>query len=337
MIFKNFIVFSLSVFLLIFSAASFAKDTELPTVRVGVLKFGTVNWVLDVIKHHEFDKKQGIDLKIVPLGSKNATHVAIQGGAVDMIVSDWIWVTRQRAEKHDYTFVPYSNAAGALMVSPDSGIKSLADLKGKKLGVAGGPIDKTWLLLRAYSQKKQGKDLSDFVEPSFAAPPLLNQLALRGDLDAALNFWHYTARLQASGFNKLVSFSDVLRELGVERPIPVIGWVFSEKWADSHADKVKAFVSASQDAKQLLLDSDEEWLRIKPKMKAKTDAMFTTLRDAFREGVPTCFGDAEKQAAKDTFAILAELGGKKLIGKSTELNDGTFWKQYESKACDVTK
>ena len=27
-----------------------------PEVRVGVLKYGTVNWEIDVIKHHQLDK-----------------------------------------------------------------------------------------------------------------------------------------------------------------------------------------------------------------------------------------------------------------------------------------
>ncbi|MEZ5453671.1 MAG: ABC transporter substrate-binding protein [Thiothrix sp.] len=56
------------------------------------------------------------------------------------------------------------------MVKPDSGIKTLADLKGKKLGVAGGPSDKSWLLLRAYAKQTAGLDLQAEAEPQFAAP-----------------------------------------------------------------------------------------------------------------------------------------------------------------------
>ena len=314
-----------------------SKNQELEPIKVGVLKFGTVNWVLDVIKEHQLDKKHGVDIQVVALGSKNATHVAIQGGAADVIVSDWIWVARQRAEKRDYTFVSYSNSVGALMVSPKSNIKTLADLQGKKIGVAGGAVDKTWLLLSAFFQKNQGKQLTDWVKPSFAAPPLLNELALRGDLDGALNFWHYTARLQAAGFISLVSLPDILKELGIDRPIPVIGWVFSDKWATSNSAVTKGFLNAVEDAQTLLIKSDEEWQRIRPKMKAKDDVIFETLKTAFREGIPACFGEDEKQAARSTFAILAKLGGEKLVGKSTELDEGTFWEGYNSTACDKYK
>ena len=120
-----------------------------PAVRVGVLKFGTVNWELDTIKTHKLDEAEGIDLQIVDLASNQATQVALQGGAVDMIVTDWLWVSRQRADGADFTFAPYSTSAGGVMVPAESDIRSLADLKGAELGVAGGPLDKSWLMLRA--------------------------------------------------------------------------------------------------------------------------------------------------------------------------------------------
>ena len=326
-------IFQLLCIIMLLVSSNIVSAQQPETVRVGVLKFGTVNWVLNVIKEHKLDSKWGVDLQVVPLGSKNATHVSIQGGAADIIVSDWIWVTRQRAENRDYTFVPYSNAVGKLMVSPDSGISSLTDLEGKKIGVAGGSGDKTWLLLRAYTQQTLGKDLSEWIQPSFAAPPLLNQLALRGDLDGALNFWHYSARLEAAGFIPLLSFQEVLTGLGIDRPIPVIGWVFSEQWAAQHDSATQGFLNAVQDAQNLLAVSESEWDRIRPKMKAENDTIFNTLKQAFRKGVPECFGEQEKQAARSTFAILARLGGQTLVGKSTELQAGTFWKKYQRNNC----
>ena len=319
--------------LLLMTNFSIAKEVTLKPIKVGVLKFGTVNWVLNVIKHHELDKKYGVDLQITGLGSKKASHVSIQGGAVDMIVSDWIWVSRQRAENRDYTFVPYSNATGSVMVKKNSSIKKLADFQGKKLGVAGGPVDKSWLFLRAYTQKTLGKDMLKMVEPSFGAPPLLNKLAKRDEVDGVLNFWHFTAKLKSTGFRSIVTIQEVLKELGVDRPIPIIGWVFSEAFGAKNTEVVKGFIKASEDAKKLLLESDAEWLRIRKKMKAKSDEMFINLRDAFRAGVPRCFGDEEKQAATAAFAILSKLGGKKLVGKSTELSDGTFWKLYQTEIC----
>ena len=110
-----------------------ASEILAEKLRVGVLKFGTVNWELNVIQHHGFAKSEGVELEVVKLATKNATAVALQSGSVDMIVTDWVWVSRQRAEGEDLSFFPYSLAVGSLIVAKGSGIQSFRDLQGKKL------------------------------------------------------------------------------------------------------------------------------------------------------------------------------------------------------------
>lgn len=310
-----------------------AKPLTLAPLRVGVLEFGTVNWELEVIQSRELAKKRGIDLQIVPLASGDASTVALQGGAVDMIVSDWIWVSRQRAESNLYTFAPYSNAVGAVMVKSDSGITKLADLKDKKLGIAGGPSDKTWLLLRAYAQRKLGVNLTQFTQPSYAAPPLLNELALRGQVDAALNFWNYAARLEVAGMHALIEVPEILMGLGIDKPIPLVGWVFREDWAAANTAVVKDFLAASYEAKAILASSDAQWDRIRPKMRAENDAVFTALRAKFRAGIPVCSDQDTMTAVAATFKVLADTGGEKLVGKSKSLANGTFWPGFSLPPC----
>ena len=315
-----------------FGAAN-AGDTPLTTVRVGVLEFGTVNWELEVIQSRELAKKRGINLVVVPLASSDASTVALQGGAVDMIVSDWIWVSRQRAESNLYAFAPYSNAVGALMVRSDSGIRQLADLRDKKLGIAGGPFDKSWLLLRAYAQRKMSVDLSQFAQPTYAAPPLLNELMLRGQLDATLNAWNYAARLEVGGMHALIEMPEILRGLGIDKPIPLIGWVFREDWAAANSTALKNFLAASYEAKAMLATSDAQWDSLRPKMHAENDAVFHALRAKFRAGIPTCSDPDTMNAVAATFKILADTGGEKLVGKSKNLTGGTFWSGFALPSC----
>jgi NitT/TauT family transport system substrate-binding protein len=310
------------------TAGGAGADPQVP-IRVGALQFGTVNWELDVIAHHGLAVAEGVDVRLVPLGSKSATNVAVQGGAVDLIVGDWIWVSRQRAEGRRYAFVPYSLAVGALMVRPDSGVGHIRDLRGKRIGIAGGPVDKSWLLMRAYSRQELGEDLADMAQPSFVAPPLLNQLMLRGELPAGLNFWHYGARLKAAGMRELLGVSDVLRALGVERPVPLLGWVFDEDWAASHGPLLNGFLRASYAAKRILVESDAEWLRLEPKIKAGDRATLDAMRDAYRAGVPRRFGAAEIRAAEQVFDLVARLGGSELVGSGDRLSEGTFWNGFE--------
>ncbi len=320
---------------LVFTSAASADEPKPTVVRVGVLEFGTVNWELDVMQAHGLAKKRGIELKIIPMASADAPTVALQGGAVDMVVADWIWVTRQRAESNAYTFAPYSNAVGSVMVDRNSGIKTLSDLKDKRLGIAGGPTDKTWLLLRAYAQRKFAVDLARFAKPTFAAPPLLTEIAMRNQVDAALNYWHYAARLEANGMTTLIDMPEILKGLGINKPIPMIGWVFHEDWAARNAEAVKGFLAASYEAKAILASSDAEWNRLKPKMRAENDAVFAALRTGFRKGIPTCSDQDTMTAVGATFRILAETGGTQLVGKSSQLASGTFWPGFRLPACSA--
>ncbi|MEO0913744.1 MAG: ABC transporter substrate-binding protein, partial [Pseudomonadota bacterium] len=117
------------------------------TLRAAVLKFGTVNWELDTIKHHGLDEAAGFTLEVQGMAGGSAAKVAFQGGEADVIVSDWLWVARQRAAGKDYVFIPYSKAVGGVMVPQDSPAQGLEDLAGGKVGIAGGPLDKSWLIL----------------------------------------------------------------------------------------------------------------------------------------------------------------------------------------------
>ncbi|MCB1956209.1 MAG: ABC transporter substrate-binding protein [Rhodocyclaceae bacterium] len=314
----------LLVVLLMFAA--FAARAENPVLKVGVLKYGTVNWELDVIQHHRLDAEHGFSLDIVPLALKDAAAVAVQGGAVDIIVSDWLWVARQRSEGRMYAFAPYSRAEGSLMVRPDAGISTLSDLKGKRLGVAGGALDKSWLLLRAYARQQTGIDAAELVEPNFAAPPLLNQLVLKGELPGALNFWHFAARLDAAGMKRLLSIDEILGGLGIDRELPMVGWVFKEDWASAHRQAVDGFLEASAAAKKILRESDAEWERLKPMMKAEDDATFVALREGYRAGIPQAGTEQAEAAARKAYEVLAREGGEALVGRAATLAPGVFWR-----------
>jgi len=297
-------------------------DTQV--VRVGVLKFGTVNWELKAMKHHGLDKANGFELEIVPFAGGDATRIALMGGEVDVVVSDWLWVSRQRSEGREMTFVPYSSSVGAIMVPGDSDIKTLADLKGKKIGVAGGPLDKSWLLLQGMARQEHDFDLAAENDLAFGAPPLLAEKAKDGELDAVLNYWHYCARLEAEGFKRLVSAEDAANALGSSGPVSAIGYVFNDQWGQDGL--AASFVKASRETKAIMNDSDDEWQRLSESgaIKDSPEAL-VVLRDRFREGIPVRPHDDEIADAGLLYQVLSDLGGSKLVGDSTVMVDGTYW------------
>src|SRR5918996_2492378 len=302
-----------------------AQAADLGTVRIGVLKFGTVNWELDVIQQHGLDAEEGFTLEVTDFASNDAADIALMGEAVDGIVEDWLWVSRQRAERVPLTFIPYSSSVGALVVPADGGIDTLADLDGKRLGIAGGPLDKSWLLIQAVAKEEEHLDLAEGAELVYGAPPLLAEKFKSGELDAVINYWHYAARLEAEGHKRLLDVTEAQESLGVPADTPQLGYVFREEWADQHAGLVKAFARASQAAKAIMDESDEEWERLRPLTQAENDAALDALKRRYREGIVRSWGEQERQAAGKLYGVLAELGGEELVGSSPVLVDGTFW------------
>ena len=306
--------------LLVMVCGSSFAFADLPTVRVAVLQFGTLNWEMDVIRHHGLDKKYQFQLDVTPVGGKNASSVALQSEAVDLIYSDWVWVNRQRHNKRMYGFSPVSAVAGGVYVQPDLNVTDLSDLEGIGLGIAGGAVDKSWLLLQAYTKKTFSLDLAGAVKPVYAAPPLLNKLMYDGKLQASLNFWHYSARLKAKGFVPLITVHELLKNLGLSSQIPLLGWVFSEQWAVKHPDVLNRFLLASAEARQIMLESDDEWLRLNPLTKSESDAVLTALRDEYRKGVLKVFNRESLKALNRLYQIFAREGGKKLTGGASQLD-----------------
>jgi NitT/TauT family transport system substrate-binding protein len=315
----NHILFA---FLLSHAGATPAVDT-LP-IRIGVQAAGTSGWELSVLANDPQKAERGFTVAMQPLANPEAGKIALQSGGVDMIVSDWIWVSRMRAAGADLTFYPYSTISGALIVPGDSPIRSIADLKGKRLGIAGGELDKNWLLLKALA-KKQGIDLEASVEKVFGAPPLIDEQLKLGRIDAALNYWHFAARLEAQGYRQIVDGKSILQGLGISEPVANIGYVFKEGWANVHKQTVNDFLNVAENAKKRLCTEDETWRSVIPLLKAKDRATQDKLRQRYCGGLVQAYGKAGQQAAERIYRLLHELSGRQLTGEAAVLQPGTFW------------
>lgn len=301
--------------------------TALPAVaaeplRLGLLTFGTAQWEIETMRTHGIDAAHGIRVQPQELAGKDSSAVALLGGSVDAVVGDWLWVSRQRAMGHDLTFVPWVGMTGALLVPEASPVRTLADLAGKRVGVAGGPLDKSWLLLRALATKRHGIELDRIVDRTFGAPPLLAQQLEAGRLDALLTFWPSAVPLEAKGFRRLLDVAAIPAELGLEAQPPLIGWIFRRTWAESHAAEIEAFRKAETETRARMCAPGFDWAGLDHLTRA-TD---TRTRDGYRAGF--CAGTpgvVELDSARRLYALLAELGGEDLVGPSPVLQPGTFW------------
>jgi NitT/TauT family transport system substrate-binding protein len=305
----------------VMASAAMAADR----IRLVAQRTGSLAWELDVIKAHGLDKKADLDIQTLELASTEAGKVALKGGSADIIVSDWTWVARERALGDALLYYPYLSTLGAVMVPAGSPIKDVADLKGKKLAVAGGPIDKSWLLLRALALRS-GLDLRTAATVVYGAPPLLSQKALQGETDATLTFWNFCADLEAAGQKRAIDMDNVLHRLGASGPVAMLGYVFDGAWAAKNRAALDRFLDASRQAKDILASTPAEWQRLAPRIGVTDPAALAIYRAGYSEGIPRRPLGEEETDARALYRILADIGGAELVGPARELEAESFYR-----------
>jgi NitT/TauT family transport system substrate-binding protein len=309
-----------ALWLVVAVAPSFAADT----VRIGLQTTGTFAWQLDVIRRHGLAANAHLDLKVSEFASPDAGKLALNSGSVDIAVVDWLWVARARALGAKLLFYPYSTAVGAIMVKGDSPLLGIEDLRGRILAIAGGPLDKSWLIVQA-AAKRRGIDLKSDARLEYGAPPLMAEKLRQGEADAGLNFWNFCAVLEVRGFRRIFDVREAEAELGLREPVALIGYVFSERFAADHRSELDRFIDIAQQANDIMLRSDPEWDALRPLMKAEDDATFKAYRDRTRQGVPRRSIAAEAQDARALFKALAGIGGAELVGPMRDLDQELYY------------
>lgn len=302
--------------------------TAADRIRLAVQRTGTLAWELDIIKAHGLDKKANLDIQTIELASTEAGKIAIKGGSADMMLSDWLWVARERSLGDALVFYPSSSTLGAVMVPASSTIGSVTDLKGRKLAIAGGPLDKSWLLLQGLA-RRSGLDLRTQATIVYGAPPLLAEKHLQGETDATLTFWNFCADLESKGQKRAVEMADVMKSLGAKGPVAIVGYTFDGVWAGKNKSAVDRFLDAAWQAKEILASSEAEWQRLAPRIGVRDPNALAIYRQRYREGIFRRPVAEEEADARALYGVLAESGGTDLVGPARELAAGTFYRPGE--------
>jgi NitT/TauT family transport system substrate-binding protein len=298
-----------------------AKDR----IRLAVQRTGTLAWELDVIRAHGLDRKLDLAIETIELASTEAGKIALKGGSADLMLSDWLWVARERSLGDGLVFYPSSSTLGAVMVPAQSPIGAVADLKGRKLAVAGGPLDKSWLLLQAFA-RRSSVDLKREATIVYGAPPLLSQKALQGESDATLTFWNFCADLESKGQRRAIGMDQVMKGLGAQGPVAIVGYTFDGAWAARNRSTVDRFLDATRQAKDILAASPGEWQRLAPRIGVSDASALAIYRQRFGEGIVRRPPADEEADARALYRVLAEVGGAELVGPARELAAGTFYR-----------
>jgi NitT/TauT family transport system substrate-binding protein len=307
---------TLAFFLILFLAGNTLGQDSSHTVRVGMQAVGTFSWVIHAMQQYGIPQELGFELEATTYATKQATELALRAGEVDFVVDDFIGVVLLREQGIPVRAVyPYSKATGGVVVPEDSPIQSIEDLQGTTIGAA-SLDDKSLLILRALAVAEHGFDPQDASETVAAAPPLMQELLARGELDAAIPYWHFVARMLGTGaYRELASATEMLERLDLPSDLPILVVVAHEA-ADPEA--VRTFVQALAMTTERMKQDEAIWASILEEglYSLPDPSLFPTVRTRWEQGVPERWTPEVIDGLLALVEALVKVAGPEVVGVS---------------------
>ncbi|MEU8247677.1 ABC transporter substrate-binding protein [Nonomuraea sp. NPDC048916] len=201
-----------------------------------------------------FFKEQGLTVKTEAIQAPQAVLPKLANGSMDVVLGSYatiLTIQSTGSEKFKYIADSYQGAAGAfgVMVGKDSPVKTVADLKGKKIGVnslAGLGVLTMNPHLKISGLKPPPDPNKDV---TYVEVPTTNWLSAleKGDVDAVWMTDPYVSEAK----NKLGATMLVDTMSGPTEALPITGWAATEKWVATNPKTMAAFQRAMAKAQNI--------------------------------------------------------------------------------------
>jgi ABC-type nitrate/sulfonate/bicarbonate transport system substrate-binding protein len=288
---------------------------------------GTNAFARFTMQKFQLDKKYGFELQIIPVSTTPAGMMALQAGGADMGTLNWVDISRMRNAGVKVVGVgPMLKWADHFVVPVNSAIKSIADLKGKKIGVV-QRTNLNWIVLRTLGIKEYKIDLEKEATIHEGGPTLMRGLLEQGQLDFALSFNTLTPGMVLTGkFKVFAQTSEFTQQLGLP-DVAFVLLVAEGNYAAVNPANIRAFMAAYREAIQILNADDAVWVEQGRNMKME-DAAIPPLRDEMRVDLLSKFEPSTEATIRKTFDLLFATAGAEVMGM-TQLPDGFMTLEYQ--------
>lgn len=255
-------------------------DTKLPTVRFGATQNpSSVGSVAGIIKAKNLDEQCGIKMDMLSFAPE-AAELAVLSGQTDMGYFGYnSWASSKEKSRKLDMLAPLQAEHGTLFVPEDSPARSLADLKGKKIGL-NPPVSAQYQDF-AMLVAKMGMSLKNDFKPVTGPPPAIEAFLKRGEVDAAILFEPNATNLTVKGgYRPIANLNDQWRELTGD-PLYMLGVTANTAWLDEHEAEARCAVSAVRKATEMLANDPSVYQELKDELKATSDEHLSDLAKNF--------------------------------------------------------
>ena len=251
-------------------------------------------------------KDAGLDVTIIQGNGSGNTAQMVASGRAQLAYADAVAVSQLIAKGAPMKIVAtvYQSNPNAVMSLKKTGIKSVADLRGKKVGVPSGSSQTTMLPLLLKSNNLKESDINMIDMPVASMVPAL----LQGQVDAVLgSIDAYQIQAEAQGAQL-----DVYRFADYGVPTVSTSIFASDSFLKENPDVVKKFIAASLKGWSFALDNPDKAVKdlkvVFPEVNEKLAAAeLAAITPLFCSGGAKYVGKAEDALWAKSQELLAEV------------------------------
>ena len=311
------------------AASAAPKEEKAGPARVKVTFIeGTQSFPLLILQTKGIADKYNLKLEENKVAGPQGLATAMQTGNFEVSFRGWLSTALMRSKGHKAIVVfPLTSYTDDVVARVNSPFKSIADLKGRRIGISGGPATESVWLFRLEAVRFFGFDPLKEAKAQFGASPLLMGLLENDELDAILVQNPQVVQLVETGkFRSIASLGKIWREKTGQDPL-FVSVTMNENWAKANPEVAKRFVAAYKEAIEYLKAHAEVWPELAKRLGIKTDAGAKLLQQRTAGGLLTRW---DKKFIDEQYRYAAEV--IKVFAESAEfpkqIPEGTFDMSY---------
>ena len=220
------------------------SDAKETTLRLGVM--GSIDAIpLVIAKQKGYFEQQGINLDLQIFKAAKDRDAALQAKELDGVLADEVAMSIYQNSGINMQITGATNGVYTLVAGKDSGVNSITDLKGKKMGIS----ERTMMdYLADYIATENGMEAKDIEKIAIPAMPARLEALRNNQIDAAILPAPFNDIAIADGSKEITKIynSDIM--------ISSLG--FLQEVIDSNPEAVQGFYKAYNEAIEYVNNTD---------------------------------------------------------------------------------